>query len=372
MARRVEAEEHADGAAKSRAPSTAPGESSVGQPAKRRDRRPRRRCRARRRPGRRRSESATASTRNCSRMWRRLGADRHADADLARPLGHRHQQDVHDPDAADQQRDRRDREQQVDITWLALSRGARHVVEGAHREVVVLGRARCGGAGAAAPSICSAAARRGPRRAARSTNGSCRRCRGARCRARGARRWRTGSRRRRPGPGPRRSGPSRSSTPITRNGTSLMRITAPTGSSPAPKSLSDDGLAEHGDAARRRSSRSVKKLPDGDRPVAHRDVGRRRRPGRRRPVPARRTRPAAIVARDPGDGRAPRGTSAAIASASATVSVEAPPQPERTPPPWSRPGSPSAGWCRGSRSAAAPRRRRPARCSPSRSPRRRR
>ena len=33
-------------------------------------------------------------------------ADRLADADLARPLCHRCQQDVHDPDPADEQRDR--------------------------------------------------------------------------------------------------------------------------------------------------------------------------------------------------------------------------------------------------------------------------
>ena len=33
-----------------------------------------------------------------------LGADRQADADLARPLGHRHQHDVHDADAADDER----------------------------------------------------------------------------------------------------------------------------------------------------------------------------------------------------------------------------------------------------------------------------
>ena len=39
-------------------------------------------------------------------------ADGHADADLARPLGHRDEHDVHDPDAADEQRHRRDREQQ--------------------------------------------------------------------------------------------------------------------------------------------------------------------------------------------------------------------------------------------------------------------
>ena len=35
-------------------------------------------------------------------------ADRHAHADLARPLGHRHQHDVHHPDAADDQRDHGD------------------------------------------------------------------------------------------------------------------------------------------------------------------------------------------------------------------------------------------------------------------------
>ena len=34
-----------------------------------------------------------------------LGADRLADADLARPFRHRHEHDVHRPDAADDQRD---------------------------------------------------------------------------------------------------------------------------------------------------------------------------------------------------------------------------------------------------------------------------
>ena len=36
------------------------------------------------------------------------GAERLADADLARPLGHRDHHDRHDADAADHQRDRRD------------------------------------------------------------------------------------------------------------------------------------------------------------------------------------------------------------------------------------------------------------------------
>ena len=41
-----------------------------------------------------------------------LGAQRAANADLARPLGHGGQHDVHDADAADQQRDARDQHQQ--------------------------------------------------------------------------------------------------------------------------------------------------------------------------------------------------------------------------------------------------------------------
>ena len=42
-----------------------------------------------------------------------FGADRQADADLARALGHRDQHDVHDADAADQQADAGDRRQQT-------------------------------------------------------------------------------------------------------------------------------------------------------------------------------------------------------------------------------------------------------------------
>ena len=42
---------------------------------------------------------------------RRARANRFADSDLPRPLRHRHQHDVHDPDPADQQRDERDDDQ---------------------------------------------------------------------------------------------------------------------------------------------------------------------------------------------------------------------------------------------------------------------
>ena len=40
-----------------------------------------------------------------------LGAHRHSHADLASPLRHRDQEDIHDPNAPDQQRDRGQRKQ---------------------------------------------------------------------------------------------------------------------------------------------------------------------------------------------------------------------------------------------------------------------
>ena len=48
--------------------------------------------------------SVAASTRNCSRMSRARGAERLADADLARAVGDRHHHDRHHADAAHQQR----------------------------------------------------------------------------------------------------------------------------------------------------------------------------------------------------------------------------------------------------------------------------
>ena len=55
------------------------------------------------------SEMIVVSIRNWRIDVALLGADRAADADLARPLHHAGEHDVHDPDAADQQRDRGDR-----------------------------------------------------------------------------------------------------------------------------------------------------------------------------------------------------------------------------------------------------------------------
>ena len=54
----------------------------------------------------------TASTRNCSMMSLAARADGHADADLAGAFGDRHEHDVHDADAADQQRDAGDAAEQ--------------------------------------------------------------------------------------------------------------------------------------------------------------------------------------------------------------------------------------------------------------------
>ena len=70
-------------------------------------------------------------------MFAARRADRLADADLARALGHRHQHDVHDPDAADDEADARDaREQEAeDLRRLLLRREELAAVE--QREVVV-------------------------------------------------------------------------------------------------------------------------------------------------------------------------------------------------------------------------------------------
>ena len=85
-------------------------------------------------------------------------ADRHADADLARPLGDAHEHDVHDADAADEQADRGDADQQD----RERRRGSPPVVSASSAcvldvEVVGCPRPRCGGAGAGCPSICALA-----------------------------------------------------------------------------------------------------------------------------------------------------------------------------------------------------------------------
>ena len=73
-------------------------------------------------------------------MSRRARADRHAQPDLARALGDRHQHDVHDADAADQQRDRGDRREQQRHDAARLLLRLQHLGQVAQREVVVLPR----------------------------------------------------------------------------------------------------------------------------------------------------------------------------------------------------------------------------------------
>ena len=74
------------------------------------------------------TEMITASSRNCSQDVPFACADRHADADLAGAFGDRDQHDVHDADAADQQRYRSDRAEQQ-----------------RHDPRAFCGRIRCGG-----------------------------------------------------------------------------------------------------------------------------------------------------------------------------------------------------------------------------------
>ena len=119
------------------AAATASGEIRIGQPAKR--------------PMRTADADAEQRAQDAARQAQhgrldqelqqdvpRLRADRHADADLARALGHRHEQDVHDADAADQQRDRRDRGEQLRHHAARHERRLEHLAHAAHREVVLL------------------------------------------------------------------------------------------------------------------------------------------------------------------------------------------------------------------------------------------
>ena len=69
-----------------------------------------------------------------------LGADRHAQADLARPLGDRHQHDVHDADAADDERDAGDAGEQRRHRARRLRADVGDLLERPDDEVVVLAR----------------------------------------------------------------------------------------------------------------------------------------------------------------------------------------------------------------------------------------
>ena len=81
--------------------------------------------------------STIDSTRNCSSTSTSRAPTAQAQPDLARPLGHRHEHDVHDADAADDERDRRDAGQQVRHRVRRRGQHARHLLERPHQEVVV-------------------------------------------------------------------------------------------------------------------------------------------------------------------------------------------------------------------------------------------
>ena len=64
----------------------------------------------------------------------------HADADLARPFRHGDQQDIHDADAADDQRNRGDRGEQQFHGFRTLFRHFRDLSQVAHHEIIGLAR----------------------------------------------------------------------------------------------------------------------------------------------------------------------------------------------------------------------------------------
>jgi hypothetical protein len=70
-------------------------------------------CRAPRRGPAPTKDNTRASARNCVRMAARRRTDGRADADLLRALADADEQDVHDADAADEQRDQRDAGEQA-------------------------------------------------------------------------------------------------------------------------------------------------------------------------------------------------------------------------------------------------------------------
>ncbi len=66
-----------------------------------------------------------------------MRAYRHAGADFTRPLGHTPKHDIHDPDAADNQRDASDGKQQSRHHVGGRSSNFRDLFLIAHREIVI-------------------------------------------------------------------------------------------------------------------------------------------------------------------------------------------------------------------------------------------
>ena len=69
-----------------------------------------------------------------------MRSHRHPEPDFARPLGHRHQHDVHDPDATYEERHRRNGGEEVGHDLCGLLLRLEHIREIAQLEVVVIAR----------------------------------------------------------------------------------------------------------------------------------------------------------------------------------------------------------------------------------------
>jgi hypothetical protein len=67
-----------------------------------------------------------------------FGADGHAEPDFSRALGDRHQENIHDPDTADNQRDGRDAHQHQHHRPTRPRDGFGNVLHGADREVIFI------------------------------------------------------------------------------------------------------------------------------------------------------------------------------------------------------------------------------------------
>ena len=84
------------------------------------------------------AERVADSTTNCAQDVPPAGAERLPDADLAGPLAHGHQHDVHDHDAADDQRDGHQAREGEEQDLGDLVPGPQRAFRGLEREIVFL------------------------------------------------------------------------------------------------------------------------------------------------------------------------------------------------------------------------------------------
>ena len=237
------------------------------------------------------------------RMSRPLRADRHAQADLARALGDRHQHDVHDADAADEERHRRDRGEQdrrapaSDASCAASTSERLRTKKSSSWFGCSRWRWR-----RSSRICCSALETSAPCRTLTVIDPTLRGLRPAGRRARACAPSRSGSARRRPGPGRSCSGPCGRGAPTISCGTFRMRIVSPTGSD-SPKSVratvwprsttfaapSTSAPVER-PARRRPPTRARPGSPASRRGSASPSCCCRTRPARRRAAAARRPR----------------------------------------------------------------------------------